>query len=91
MGPGGLDCSPRGDLPGFVRIADDRTLMLPDRRGNNRIDSLRNVLHDPRVALLFIIPGFGGTTAGERRRAHFHRAIIARQFRDGWQAAAQRA
>lgn len=61
MGPGGLDCSPRGDLPGFVRIADDRTLMLPDRRGNNRIDSLRNVLHDPRVALLFIIPGFGGT------------------------------
>lgn len=59
--PGRLDCSPRGDLPGFVRIADDRTLMLPDRRGNNRVDSLRNVLHDPRVALLFVIPGFGGT------------------------------
>ncbi len=60
-GSGRLDCSPRGDLPGFVRIADHRTLMLPDRRGNNRIDSLRNVLHDPRVALLFAIPGFGGT------------------------------
>jgi len=60
-GPEGLDCSPRGDLPGFVRVADDKTLMLPDRRGNNRVDSLRNVLHDPRVALLFIIPGFGGT------------------------------
>lgn len=60
-GPSRLDCSPRGDLPGFVRIADDRTLMLPDRRGNNRIDSLRNILHDPRIALLFVIPGFGGT------------------------------
>jgi len=60
-GPGRLDCSPRGDLPGFIRIVDDRTLMLPDRRGNNRVDSLRNILHDPRVALLFVIPGFGGT------------------------------
>ena len=60
-GPEGLDCSPRGDLPGFVRIHDDRTLMLPDRRGNNRIDSLRNILSDPRVALLFLIPGVGET------------------------------
>ncbi|HWV55518.1 pyridoxamine 5'-phosphate oxidase family protein [Pseudorhodoplanes sp.] len=60
-GPGGLDCSPRGDKPGFMRIADERTLMLPDRHGNNRIDSLRNVIADPRVALLFLIPGFGGT------------------------------
>lgn len=60
-GPEGLDCSPRGDCAGFVRIADDRTLMIPDRRGNNRVDSLRNVLADPRVALLFLIPGFGGT------------------------------
>jgi PPOX class probable FMN-dependent enzyme len=61
MGPEGLDCSPRGDEPGFVRVADERTLMLPDRRGNNRIDSLRNVLGDPRVALLFLIPGVGET------------------------------
>ena len=60
-GPDGLDCSPRGDLPGFVRVADPKTLMLPDRHGNNRIDSLRNILADPRVALLFLIPGFGGT------------------------------
>lgn len=60
-GPDGLDCSPRGDLPGFVRVADPKTLILPDRHGNNRIDSLRNVLADPRVALLFLIPGFGGT------------------------------
>jgi PPOX class probable FMN-dependent enzyme len=61
VGPEGLDCSPRGDLPGFVRIADPKTLMLPDRRGNNRIDSLRNIVRDPRVALLFLIPGSGTT------------------------------
>jgi hypothetical protein len=60
-GPEGLDCSPRGDRPGFVRIHDDKTLMLPDRRGNNRIDSLRNIVRDPRVALLFLIPGVGNT------------------------------
>ena len=59
VGPEGLDCSPRGDLPGFVRIADPKTLLLPDRRGNNRIDSLRNVVRDPRVALMFLIPGIG--------------------------------
>jgi hypothetical protein len=60
-GPEGLDCSPRGDRPGFVRVHDEKTLMLPDRRGNNRIDSLRNIVHDPRVALLFMIPGVGNT------------------------------
>jgi PPOX class probable FMN-dependent enzyme len=68
-GPEGLDCSPRGDLPGFVRIHDDKTLMLPDRRGNNRIDSLRNVVRDPRVALLFLIPG-AGSTLRVNGRAH---------------------
>ncbi|MGJ4971985.1 MULTISPECIES: pyridoxamine 5'-phosphate oxidase family protein [unclassified Bradyrhizobium] len=60
-GPEGLDCSPRGDLPGFIRIHDDKTLMMPDRRGNNRVDSLRNVVRDPRIALLFLIPGSGNT------------------------------
>jgi uncharacterized protein len=60
-GPEGLDCSPRGDLPGFVRIHDEKTLMMPDRRGNNRIDSLRNIVRDPRIALLFMIPGCGNT------------------------------
>src|SRR3989338_5755176 len=60
-GPEGLDCSPRGDRPGFVRVHDEKTLMLPDRRGNNRIDSLRNIVRDPRVALLFLIPGSGTT------------------------------
>ncbi|MDP3310233.1 MAG: pyridoxamine 5'-phosphate oxidase family protein [Polaromonas sp.] len=60
-GPGGLDASPRGDAPGFVQVQDERTLLLPERRGNNRVDSLRNILHDPRVALLFLIPGVGET------------------------------
>ena len=60
-GPEGLDCSPRGDLPGFVRIHDAKTLMMPDRRGNNRCDSLRNIVRDPRVGLLFLIPGSGST------------------------------
>jgi len=60
-GPDGLDVSPRGDPAGFVIVADDKTLLIPDRRGNNRIDSLRNILADPRVALLFLIPGVGET------------------------------
>ncbi len=60
-GPEGLDCSPRGDRNEGIRIVDDQTLMLPDRRGNNRIDSLRNIVRDPRVALLFLIPGSGTT------------------------------
>ncbi|MGO4524475.1 pyridoxamine 5'-phosphate oxidase family protein [Microvirga sp. 2MCAF35] len=60
-GPEGLDCSPRGDGPGFVRVRDEKTLLLPDRRGNNRIDSLRNVVRDSSVALLFLIPGIGET------------------------------
>jgi hypothetical protein len=60
-GPEGLDCSPRGDLPGFVRIHDEKTLMMPDRRGKNRVDSLHNIVRDPRVALLFLIPGSGST------------------------------
>jgi hypothetical protein len=61
IGPDGLDASPRGDAPGFVAVQDERTLLLPERRGNNRIDSLRNILADPRVALLFLIPGVGET------------------------------
>jgi predicted pyridoxine 5'-phosphate oxidase superfamily flavin-nucleotide-binding protein len=52
-----MDCSPRGDVPGFVRVHDENTLMMPDRRGNNRVDSLRNIVRDPRIALCFLIPG----------------------------------
>jgi PPOX class probable FMN-dependent enzyme len=68
-GPDGFDCSPRGDRPGFVRIADPGTLMMPDRRGNNRADSLKNVIDDPRVGLLFLAPG-SGTTLRVNGRAH---------------------
>ena len=76
IGPEGIDCSPRGDLPGFVRIHDDRTLMLPDRRGNNRIDSLRNIVRDPRIALLFLIPGVGRTLRiNGRARISIDRAL----------------
>jgi PPOX class probable FMN-dependent enzyme len=60
-GPEGLDCSPRGDIAGFVRIRDDKTLLMPDRRGNNRADSLKNIIRDGRVGLLFLIPGSGTT------------------------------
>jgi PPOX class probable FMN-dependent enzyme len=69
VGPEGMDCSPRGDPAGFVRVADEKTLMIPDRRGNNRVDSLRNIVRDPRVALLFLIPGVGETMRVNGRAA----------------------
>jgi uncharacterized protein len=69
IGPAGMDCSPRGDAPGFVRVLNEKTLLIPDRRGNNRIDSLRNILTDPRVALLFLIPGCGETLRVNGRAA----------------------
>jgi len=60
-GPGGMDVSPRGDPAGFVTVEDAHTLLIPDRRGNNRTDTMRNLIHDPRIALLFLIPGVGET------------------------------
>ena len=60
-GPEGLDVSPRGDPAGFVVVQDENTLLIPDRRGNNRADSLNNLIADPRIALLFLIPGVGET------------------------------
>ncbi len=60
-GPEGLDCSLRGDPAGFVVVEDERTLLIPDRLGNNRTDTLRNIVRDPRVALIFLIPGVGET------------------------------
>ncbi|HEY5795649.1 MAG TPA: pyridoxamine 5'-phosphate oxidase family protein [Bosea sp. (in: a-proteobacteria)] len=60
-GPEGLDCSPRGDLPGFVTVRDAKTLLVPDRKGNNRLDSLKNILFDPRIGMLFLVPGYGET------------------------------
>jgi PPOX class probable FMN-dependent enzyme len=61
VGPEGLDCSPKGDAPGFVQILDDKTIAIPDRPGNNRVDNLRNIIRDPRISVLFIIPGVGET------------------------------
>jgi uncharacterized protein len=61
VGPEGVDCSPRGDPAGFVKVRGRKTVLIPDRQGNNRLDSLRNIVRDPRVALLFMIPGIGTT------------------------------
>jgi PPOX class probable FMN-dependent enzyme len=68
-GSGGLDASPRGDPAGFVVVEDEKTLLIPDRRGNNRIDSLRNLITDPRMAMLFLIPGAGETLRVNGRAA----------------------
>ena len=68
-GPEGLDCSPKGDPAGFVRILDDKTIAIPDRPGNNRIDGFRNIVRDPRIALLFLIPGVGETLRVNGRAA----------------------
>ncbi|OZI28043.1 flavin-nucleotide-binding protein [Bordetella genomosp. 1] len=83
-GAGGLDASPRGDPAGFVTVADDRTLLLPDRRGNNRVDSLRNVLEDPQVGLLFMIPGVNETLrVNGRAEISVDPALLARFDMDG--------
>ncbi len=60
-GENGLDCSPRGDPAGFVRVVNPKCIQIPDRRGNNRLDSLRNIVSNPSVALLFLIPNVGET------------------------------
>ena len=64
---GQADASPRGDPPGFVRVLDDKTLLLPDRPGNNQVDSLQNVVANPGVGLLFFVPGVERNVAGERQ------------------------
>jgi len=60
-GEKGVDCSPRGDPAGFVRVVNEKQVMIPDRRGNNRLDSLRNIVTNPEVGLIFMIPGVGET------------------------------
>jgi len=79
-GPGGLDASPRGDGPGFVVVEGEKTLLLPDRRGNNRTDSLRNIIGDPRVALLFLIPGIGETLRVNGRATISIESALLRRF-----------
>ena len=55
--PDGVDCSPKGDAPGFVQVLDDKTLLIPDRPGNNRIDGMRNIIENPMVGIIFMVPG----------------------------------
>ncbi|SPA50534.1 pyridoxamine 5'-phosphate oxidase family protein [Cupriavidus taiwanensis] len=84
VGQDWAECSPRGDAPGFVQVLDERTLLLPDRRGNNRIDSLRNIVADPRVGLLFVIPGINETIrVNGTAQISVDPALIARCVVDG--------
>lgn len=84
FGERGLDASPRGDPAGFVQVADAHTLLLPDRPGNHRIDSLRNLVHDPRLALLFLIPGRGETLrVNGRARISVAPALLQRCAHEG--------
>jgi PPOX class probable FMN-dependent enzyme len=57
----GIDCSPKGDAPGFVQIADEKTLLIPDRPGNNRIDGMKNIIDNPKVGIIFMVPGVNET------------------------------
>lgn len=84
VGSDGLDASPRGDPPGLVTVQDEHTLLLPERAGNNRIDSLKNILSDPRVALLFFVPGVGETVrVNGRARISVAPELLQRLAMDG--------
>jgi len=80
VGEDGTDCSPRGDPAGFVRVQDERTLLIPDRRGNNRLDTLRNLVADPRCSLLFLVPGVGETIRINGRAEIIADEILCQQF-----------
>jgi PPOX class probable FMN-dependent enzyme len=83
-GSTGLDCSPRGDSTGLVHVVDEKTLILPDRRGNNRIDSLRNLIENPLLAMLFLIPGMGETVrVNGRGRISIDPALLQRYAVNG--------
>ena len=84
VGPDGADCTPRGDPQSCVEIVDERTLLLPDRRGNNRCDTLRNLIHDSRIALMFMVPGsLSIVRVNGRARILTDAALIARLARAG--------
>ena len=80
FGNSGMDCSPRGDPPGFVRIVDKNTLLIPDRRGNNRLDSLRNIIHNDNVGLIFLVPNAGETIRVAGRAEILIDAELCRSF-----------
>lgn len=84
----GLDCSPKGDQPGFVEVAEDgRMLFIPDRRGNNRIDGLKNLVEDPRIGLIFFVPGVNETYRVNGRARICQDAELNRRFCGQWQRA----
>jgi PPOX class probable FMN-dependent enzyme len=84
VGPGGVEVSPRGDPAPIATVEDARTLLLPDRRGNNRLDALRNILVDPRVSLLFLIPGVGeGVRVSGRAEIRVDPELLARFAMNG--------
>lgn len=82
---GNIDVSPKGDAPGFVEIVNDSTLLIPDRMGNNRVDSMRNVLDNPHIGIIFMIPGIdetlrvNGRARISRDDAVLHRFVINRK------------
>ena len=80
QGEGGVDCSPRGDPAGFVRVQDRSCLLIPDRRGNNRLDSLRNIIQNPRVGVIFLIPGVGETIRVSGRAEILHDEALCASF-----------
>jgi PPOX class probable FMN-dependent enzyme len=80
-GQQGLDCSPKGDQPSFVEVAEDgRTLFIPDRRGNNRIDGLKNLTEDSRIGLIFFVPGVNETYRVNGRAQISQDADLKRRF-----------
>jgi uncharacterized protein len=81
IGPDGPDCSPRGDLPGFVQVRDEKTILIPDRVGDNRIASLRNLIHDSRLALHFIVPGSDESLRVKGRAAISNSADLLQLFK----------
>lgn len=83
-GPAGVDCSPRGGPPGLAQVHDDATLLLPDRPGNNRLDSLRNIAANPAVGLLFLLPGRDEVLrVNGRAQLSVHPELLARFTEDG--------
>ena len=84
------DASPRGDPPGFVTVEDDTRLLMPDRPGNNRVDSFRNLVANPRIGMLFFVPGTSALAAHQWRGAHPHRCDALRAVRRERQAGARR-
>ena len=84
-----IDCSPKGDAPGFVQLLDDRTLLIPDRPGNNRIDGMKNLLVNPKVGIIFMVPGIERNLSRDWQCEDQHGSGVAEAIRGARQAAAR--